>query len=75
MRILLRHTRTGLYFEGPSRWTKDVEQAYDFRFIDHALQYAETWQLKGVELAFAFDDPACVTVVPLEHTTLRRAAA
>jgi len=74
MRTLLRHTRTGLYFDSPTKWTKHVEQAYDFRFIDRALQYVETWELKGVELAFAFDDPVWVTSVPLERATLRYAA-
>ena len=75
MRTLLRHTETGLYFHGPNKWTKNVEQAYDFLFIDRALQYVQTWELKEVELAFAFDDPAWVTTVPLERSTLRYAAA
>ena len=75
MRTLLRHTETGLYFEGPKAWTRDVERAYDFRFIDHALQYVKTWELKEVELAFSFDDPAWVTTAPLERSTLRYAAA
>ncbi len=75
MRTLLRHTETGLYFQSPNKWTQDVENAYDFLFIDHAVQYVETWELREVELAFAFDDPAWVTTVPLEHSTLRYAAA
>ena len=75
MRTLLRHTQTGQYFEGPIKWTDDIEQAYDFRFIDHALQYVKTWEIKQVELAFAFDDPAWVTTVPLERNAVQYTAA
>jgi len=51
MRTLLRHTQTGAYFQGPDRWTDDPEGAYDFRFIDRAVRYIETWDLREVELA------------------------
>jgi hypothetical protein len=75
MKTLLRHTKTGLFFQGPDKWTDNPDRAYDFRFIDRALQYVEAWELKEVELAFAFDDPQSVTTVSLEKTVLRYAAA
>jgi len=56
MKTLLRHTRTGLYFQGPDRWTDDPERAYDFHFNERALQYVATWDLKEVELAFGFEE-------------------
>jgi len=74
MRTLLRHTATGLFFQGPDQWTTDPERAYDFRFIDRAVSFAETWGLKQVELAFSFDNPAWVTTVAIEKTALRYAA-
>lgn len=75
MKTLLRHTRTALYFQGPSSWTGDPYDAYDFRFIDRALQYVETWGLTDVELAFAFDDAQSVTTLPLNRTSVHYAAA
>lgn len=75
MRTLLRHTRTALYFQGPSSWTSDPHSAYDFRFIDRALSYVETWGMKEVELAFAFEDPASITTVALDKTAAHFAAA
>jgi hypothetical protein len=75
MRTLLRHIGTGLYFQGPDKWTHSLEQAYDFRFIDRAVQYVETWELKEVELAFAFEDPPGVRTVPLDKTNPHYAAA
>ena len=74
MRTLLRHTATGLFFQGPDQWTTDPERAYDFRFIDRAVSFAETWGLKQVELAFSFDNPEWVTTVAIEKTALHYAA-
>jgi hypothetical protein len=75
MRTLLRKKDTGLYFQGPDQWTTDPERAYDFRFIDRAVSFAQTWELKQVEFAFAFDNPEWVTAVSFERTALRFAAA
>jgi hypothetical protein len=74
MRTLLRHTITGLYLQGPDKWTDNPERAYDFRFIDRAVRFVVTWDLKGVELAFAFDDPQTVTTASLEQHGLQAAA-
>lgn len=68
MKTLLRHTRTGLFFQGPTRWTEDPERAYDFRFSERALQYVATWNLKEVELAFAFEDTHTVTSASLARS-------
>ncbi len=74
MRTLLRHTITGLYFQGPEKWTSDPDRAYDFHFIDRAVEFVDNWSLTEVELAFAFDDPQTITTVPLERTACRQAA-
>jgi hypothetical protein len=74
MRILLQDNRSGHYFQGPDKWTPNPARGVDFRFIDRALNYIETWGLKDVRLAFAFDDPPSVTAVPLEKTALQFSA-
>jgi hypothetical protein len=75
MRTLLRNRLSGQYFQGPDKWTPDPERAVDFRFIDRALHYVETWRLKDVELAFAFDHPLKITAMSLERAALQFAAA
>jgi hypothetical protein len=75
MRIHLRQTTTHFYFQGLGEWTTDLELALDFGFIDRALQYARSCCLGGLELAFAFDAPGQVIIVPLERATLRFSAA
>ena len=66
MRTLLKHTRTGLFFQGPDRWTDSPERAYDFRFTERALQYVALWDLTEVELAYEFEDIRSVTTEVLK---------
>ena len=69
MRTLLRKIPTGLYFQGPDRWTSNPAEALNFKSIDRALKFIETWRLKDVELAFGFKGSRSVTAVPLEKTS------
>jgi hypothetical protein len=70
MRTLLRKTPTGMYLQGPDRWTNDPSQALDFQAIDRALHFTEMLGLTEVELAFAFDDYRQIKRVPLEKAGL-----
>ena len=71
MRTLLRKIPSGLYFQGPDRWTSNPVDGLNFKSIDRALQFIETWGLKDVELAFAFNGPNSVTRVPLDKIAFR----
>lgn len=71
MRTLLRKISTGLYFKGPDQWTTDPAQAHNFKLIDHAIRFVQNWDLKDVELAFAFDNFTKVKRVPLERMSSR----
>jgi hypothetical protein len=70
MRTLLRNTATGLYFQGPDQWTSDPAAALDFKMIDRAINFIQTWSLKDMELAFAFRGANNVTAVPPEKISL-----
>ncbi len=70
MKTLLRKTSDGLFFEGPDKWTSDPAQALNFKLIDRALEFVKQWNLKDVELAFAFDDLSEVTRVPLDKISV-----
>jgi hypothetical protein len=71
MRTVLRNTATGLYFQGPDKWTSNPADAHDFKMIDRALKFIETWRLRDMELAFAFKNSRPVTGVPIEKIALR----
>ena len=66
MKTLLRKTSTGLFFQGPDKWTSNPAEALNFKSIDRALNFVQTWEIKEVELAFAFNDLPSVTSVPIE---------
>lgn len=74
MRTLLRHTETGLYLQGPEKWTASTEIAYDFRFVERARNFVRIWELENVEVAFVFEDPQSISVVPLNQAELNQAA-
>jgi hypothetical protein len=74
MRTLLRHTETGLFFQGPEKWTTNPDIAYDFRFIDRARQFVRIWELRNVEVAFAFEDSQTVATLSLTDVELTTAA-
>ena len=67
MKTLLRKIPTGQYFQGPDRWTSNPSEGLNFKSIDRALDFVQTWGLQDVELAFAFTGPASVTSVPLNR--------
>ena len=67
----MRNTATGLYFQGPDKWTTNPADAHDFKMIDRALKFIETWRLRDMELAFAFKNSRSVTGVPLEKIALK----
>lgn len=71
MRTLLRRVSTGLYFQAPDQWTNNPAQAHNFKMIDRAIDFVDRWHLHDIEIAFAFDDVADVTTVPLDKMELR----
>jgi hypothetical protein len=74
MKILLRHTETGLYLQGPEKWTPSLQVAYDFRFIERAQQFIQIWELENVEIAFAFEDADSISALSHQKIELSPAA-
>lgn len=71
MRTLLRKIPAALYFQGPDKWTNNPAEALNFNSIDRALRFVEQWQLKDVELAFAFGDEETVTAVDVDRLKVK----
>ena len=71
MRTLLRKNPAALYFQGPDKWTNNPAEALNFNSIDRALKFIEQWQLKDVELAFAFGDDETVTAVEVDRLKVK----
>jgi len=71
MRTLLRQASTGLYFQGPDQWTRELGRAHNFKMIDRALDFVHRFKLRDLELVFAFDDVREVTRVPIDKMELK----
>ncbi len=57
MKVLLRHTQTGLFYAGPEKWTEQSSEALDFQATDCALDRIWEAKLEGMEVLMHFDDP------------------
>jgi hypothetical protein len=65
MKVLLRQTKTRVYYVGAGRWTADVEQALDFGSVEHAIQLSLREGLSAVEVSLNFDDGGEDLALPL----------
>ncbi|HWH67794.1 MAG TPA: hypothetical protein VNT26_00285 [Candidatus Sulfotelmatobacter sp.] len=65
MRVLLRSTETGRFFQSPGRWTDRLEQALDFKRGAEAIRLAYELKLQHVEILFSFENPLYNIRLPL----------
>lgn len=65
IRVLLRDTQTGVYFQGAGRWTADRLSAHDFGTGGRAVLFALDVRLPSVEVVLAFEDPRYDLTMPL----------
>jgi hypothetical protein len=80
MRILLQHTKTGLYLDDSGAWVKDINQALDFGNSQRAIEYARTNHILEAHVVAAFPSGPHLECVyfPIESRpvkTVRRSAA
>lgn len=68
MKVLLRKSKTSLYYAGGDEWTTDAARAQDFDQVDRAIQHRQCVQLADVEVVLSFDDPLCDLVLPLRRS-------
>ncbi len=65
MRVLLRDTMTGLYFQEPEIWTRETEKARSFKHSADAMDTAREKNLQQAEVILAFEESAYTVSLPL----------
>jgi hypothetical protein len=65
MRILLQHTRTGLYLRSLGNWSSSPYEALDFQHSQRAIDFARSNQLSGIQIAVRFLDSDYDEIAPL----------
>ncbi len=68
MRVLLRDSRTGLYFQEPEIWTHEAHKARTFKHSADAMNLARRENLEQAEVVLAFEESAYTVALPLPES-------
>ena len=65
MKVFLRNTLSGDYYQGPSQWTADQQEALDLKQMSRAIELAFGSHLENVEVLLCYDDPRYNIILPV----------
>jgi hypothetical protein len=71
MKVFLRSTQTGWYYEGPSKWTSQQEVAQDLAQTARAVELIFEAHLENVEILLSYDNPRYDLVLPVPQSPFR----
>jgi hypothetical protein len=71
MKVFIRNTQNGWYFQEPSKWTPDQEAAYDLRQVARAVERIFEDHLENVEILLSYDEPRYDLVLPVPPSPSR----
>ena len=57
MKVFLRNTQTGWFYQGPSQWTPEQGTACDLGQVARAVERIFEAHLENVEILLSYDDP------------------
>ena len=67
VKVLLRDTTTGWYYQGPSKWTASRGKALDLGQAAWAVERVFQEHLHDVEILLCYDDQRYDVVLPVER--------
>jgi hypothetical protein len=67
VKVLLRNTLNGWYYQGPSKWTPRQLEALDLAQLAWAVEMVFREHLENVEIVLSYDDPRYNVVLPVER--------
>ena len=71
MKVFLRNTQTGWYYQGPSQWTPEQGAARDLGQVARAVEQIFEAHLENVEILLSYDDPRYDLVLPVPASPSR----
>jgi len=77
MKVFLRNTQTGWFYQDPSKWTPEQEAAQDLGQVTRAVELIFSAHLENIEILLCYDDPRYDLVLPVppspsRHESLRQ---
>jgi hypothetical protein len=74
MKVYLRDTESGSYYQEPSKWTPRQEAAHDFKQSARAVEWVFEAHLEHVEILLCYDDPRYDLILAVPRTSAGDAA-
>jgi hypothetical protein len=71
MKVFIRNTETGWYYQEPSKWTPDQGVAYDLGQVARAVERIFEAHLENVEILLSYDEPRYDLVLPVPPSPSR----
>ena len=71
MKVFLRNTKTGWFYQGPSRWTPEQAVALDLVQVARAVERIFEAHLEDVEILLSYEDPRYDLVLPVPASPSR----
>jgi hypothetical protein len=71
MKVFLRDTQTGWYYQKPSTWTPEQEAAQDLAQVASAVELIFEAHLENVEILLCYDDPRYDLILPVPPSPSR----
>lgn len=65
MKIILKDSRTGLYYGGDQRWSVEAWGAMEFSSSTAAAALALAEKLENVDVVLRYENPTCELTLPL----------
>ena len=71
MKVFIRNTQTGWFFQEPSKWTPDQGAACDLGQVARAVERIFEAHLENVEILLSYDEPRYDLVLPVPPSPSR----
>jgi hypothetical protein len=71
MKVFLRDTQTGWYYQEPSKWTPALAEALDLAQVARAVELIFEAHLENVEILLSYDDPRYDLILPVPPSPSR----
>ncbi len=73
MKVFIRSTKTGWYYQEPAKWTADQKAAHDLEQVARAVERIFQDHLEDVEILLSYDEPRYDLVLPVPPSPSRSA--
>lgn len=75
MKVFIRDTKNGWYYQAPSQWTPDQGLACDLKQVARAVEQIFEAHLEHVEILLSYDEPRYDLILPVPPSPSRADAA